>query len=692
MPTDAPTPADAPFTDLDRLCINTIRTLSIDAVQAANSGHPGAPMGLAPVAFALWNRFLSFDPADASWPNRDRFVLSNGHASMLLYSSLYLAGVADSAGKKGVTLDEIKNFRQLDSITPGHPESHYTAGVETTTGPLGQGFANSVGMAIASKWKAARYGQDAYADLFTHHVYAIGGDGCMMEGISSEAASLAGHLKLDNLCWIYDDNTITIDGHTDITFTEDVSARFRAYGWNVLDVDDGNDLDGMAKALATFKRGGTGKPTMINLKTVIGFGSPKVANSEKAHGAPLGADEVKATKKAYGWPEDAKFLVPDGVRERFAAGVGARGAEAHAKWKARFAEYKGKYPALATELEEMEAQKLPKGWDQSLPTFPADAKGLATRESSGKVLNAVAQAIPWVMGGSADLAKSNLSKLEFEGAGEFQADSYGGRNINFGVREHAMGAVVNGLVLSKLRAYAAGFLIFSDYARMPIRLSALEEIAPFYIFTHDSIGVGEDGPTHQPIEQLANLRAVPELILIRPADANEVVEAYRVALTSTKHPVILALSRQALPTMDRTKYAPAMNAAKGGYVLADAEPGATPEVILVGTGSEVQHCVSAFETLKAEGVAARVVSLPSWELFEMQPQEYRDEVLPPAVTKRVCVEMASAFGWERYATTQGTIIAMRRFGASAPLKDLLKKFDFTAEHVLKAAREQLARK
>ncbi len=687
-PAAAPPSADNPA--LDQLCVNTIRTLSIDAVQAANSGHPGAPMGLAPVGYALWNAVLNYDPADAAWPNRDRFVLSNGHASMLLYSLLYLAGVRASGGRKPATLDEIRRFRQIDSVTPGHPESHYTAGIETTTGPLGQGCANSVGMALASKWKAAHYGRPGYEGLFDNRTYAICGDGCMMEGITSEAASLAGHLKLDNLCWIYDDNSVTIDGHTVIAFTEDVPARFRAYGWNVLHVTDANDLGQLAAAFATARQT-TGKPTLINVKSIIGYGSPNRANSEKAHGEPLGEAEVKLTKAAYGWPEEAKFLVPEGVLEHFAAGIGKRGAAAHAAWKAKFAGYSAEFPELATELNAMEEQNLPKGWEASLPHFPADAKGMASRESSGKVLNAVAKVIPWVVGGSADLAKSNLSKLNFEGAGSFQADSYGGRNVNFGVREHAMGAIVNGMALSKLRAYAAGFLIFSDYARTPIRLAALEEIAPFYIFTHDSIGVGEDGPTHQPIEQLANLRAVPGLIVLRPADANEVVEAYRVALTSRQHPVVLALSRQALPTMDRTKYAPALGVLKGGYVLADAVPG-TPEVILIGTGSEVPLCVEAFEALKAEGVKARVVSLPSWELFEQQPQEYRDSVLPPKVTARVCVEMASAFGWERYAGNAGAIVAMRSFGASAPLKDLLKKFGFTLEAVMKAAREQMAAK
>ncbi|MGL6073621.1 MAG: transketolase [Fimbriiglobus sp.] len=679
----------AEFTSLDTLCVNTIRTLSMDAVQAANSGHPGAPMGLAPVAYTLWQRYLRFDPADATWPNRDRFVLSNGHASMLIYAVLHLAGVKDADGKKGVTLDEIKKFRQFDSVTPGHPEYHLTAGVETTTGPLGQGCANSVGMAIAAKWKAAYYGKPGYEDLFEHNIYTICGDGCLMEGISAEAASLAAHLKLNNLCWLYDDNNITIDGRTDITFTENVAARFAAYGWNVLQVSDANDMVQLSQAIETFQKT-TDKPTFVVVKGVIGFGSPNKANTADAHGAPLGDAEIVLTKKAYGWPEDQKFLVPDGVYQHFAANIGARGAEAHKAWKTKFAEYSAKFPELAKDLAAMETRDLPANWEASVPVFAPDAKGLASRESSGKVLNAVAKTIPWMVGGSADLAKSNNSKLSFEGAGEFQAKSPAGRNVNFGVREHAMGAIINGMALSKLRPYAAGFLIFSDYGRTPIRLASIMDIPLIYIFTHDSIGVGEDGPTHQPIEQISNLRAVPGLIVLRPGDANEVSEAYKVALKEKHHPVVLALSRQALPTLDRTKYGAASGTAQGGYILSEAT-GGKPQVLLIATGSEVPLALDSQAKLQAEGIPARVVSLPSWELFEKQSKDYRDSVIPPSVTARVCIEMASAFGWERYAGNTGAILAMRSFGASAPLKDLLKHFGFTVENVVKLAKEQLAK-
>jgi transketolase len=679
----------AEFDALDLTCVNTIRTLSMDAVQKANSGHPGAPMGLAPVSYTLFNRYLRFDPADATWMNRDRFVLSNGHASMLIYSMLHLCGVKSVHGKREVTLDEIKQFRQLNSATPGHPEYHLTSGVETTTGPLGQGIGNAVGMAIAQKYLAATYGKPGYEDLFAHRVYAICGDGCLMEGVASEACSLAGHLKLDNLCLMYDDNNVTIDGHCDIAFTEDVATRFMAYGWNVLKVSDGTDLPRLARALETAAVT-KGRPTIIVVKGSIGFGSPNRQDTPEAHGEPLGDAEIVLTKKNLGWPEDAKFLVPDGVYARFQAGIGKRGAEAHAAWKAKFAEYKTKFPTEAAHLEHIHDCKLPADWEKTLPVFPADAKGMATRDSSGKVLNAVAKGIPWMIGGSADLAKSNKSRLGFEGAGDFQAATPGGRNINFGVREHGMGAIVNGLALSGMRSFAAGFLIFSDYGRAAIRLGSIIEKGVIYIFTHDSIGVGEDGPTHQPIEQLASLRAIPGLIVLRPGDANEVSEAYRVALQSTHHPVILALSRQAVPTYDRTKYAPASGVAKGGYIFADAA-GGKPDIILVGTGTELPLCVDAYEKLTAEGVKARVVSLPSWELFEQQPAEYREAVLPKAVTARVCVEMGTAFGWERYAGPTGAIIAMRSFGASAPLKDLAKHFGFTLDKVLEAAKAQLAK-
>ncbi|QEL17070.1 transketolase [Limnoglobus roseus] len=682
------TPAKTDFDAVDQLCVNTIRTLSMDAVQKANSGHPGAPMGLAPVAYAVWNRFMTYDPADPLWFNRDRFVLSNGHASMLLYSMLHLAGVVESDGRKPVTIDEIKRFRQLNGVTPGHPETHLTSGVETTTGPLGQGIGNAVGMAIAQKWLAATYGKPGYEDLFAHRVYAICGDGCMMEGVASEASSLAGHLQLDNLVLLYDDNNITIDGRTTLAFTEDVYGRYKAYGWNVLKVEDGNtDLAAIAKALNSAAET-KGKPTLIGVKTKIGFGAPHKQDTEHAHGEPLGDEEIKAAKKSYGWPEDKSFYVPDGVYDQFKANIGKRGADANAAWKAKFAEYKKAHADLATQVECIQNKELPAGWDKSLPVFPADPKGMATRDSSGKVLNAVAKAIPWMVGGSADLAKSNKSRLTFEGAGDFLAATPAGRNVNFGVREHGMGAICNGMALNGLRSFAAGFLIFSDYGRAAIRLASIIERPVVYVFTHDSIGVGEDGPTHQPIEQIASLRAIPGLIVLRPGDANEVTEAYRVAAESKHHPIILALSRQPVPTYDRTKFGAASGVAKGGYVLADAE-GGKPDILLIATGTELPLAVEAYEKLTAEGVKARVVSLPSWELFEQQTQEYRDSVIPPSVTARVCIEMLSTFGWEHYAGPKGAIIGMRSFGASAPLKDLLKHFGFTIEKVMEAAKAQL---
>ncbi len=681
----APAPAAA---GVDDLCVNTIRTLSMDAVQRANSGHPGAPMALAPVAYTVWQEFLRYNPKNPAWSGRDRFVLSNGHASMLLYSLLHLANVVEDVGKKPVTMDEIKRFRQFDSVTPGHPESHITAGVETTTGPLGQGFGNAVGMAMAHKWLGATYGKPGFDGLFDQKVYCICGDGCMMEGVTSEASSLAGHLKLDNLCVLYDDNTITIDGHTTLAFTEDVAARFEAYHWNVLHVADGNDRAALAKALKEFNNT-TGKPTLVIVKTVIAYGAPTKANTADAHGSPLGADEIKATKRFYGWPEDAQFLVPPGVYEHFERGVGRRGAEAQANWDRLFADYETQFPDLAKQIRQMDTRELPAGWEAGIPVFPADPKGMATRESSGKVLTAVAEKIPWLIGGSADLAKSNNSKLKF--AKDFQADSYAGRNINFGVREHAMGATLNGMSLTKVRCYGAGFMIFSDYMRNPIRLAALMSVPVLYIFTHDSIGVGEDGPTHQPIEQLANLRAVPNLVLIRPGDANEVAEAYRYALTETELPVVLALSRDAVPTLDRTKYAPASGVQKGGYVLADAAAGGDPEVILIGTGTELPKCVEAFEQLQADGIKARVVSLPSWDMFQKQDAAYRDSVIPKRVKARVCVEMGSTFGWERYAGETGAIIGMTFWATSAPSKELQKHYGFTVEAIVTAAKAQAGR-
>jgi transketolase len=682
-------------TELDQLCINTIRTLSIDAVQKANSGHPGAPMGLAPVAYCLWQQFLRYDPADPLWPNRDRFVLSNGHASMLLYSLLHLAGVREvtSAGEilstPAVSLDEIKNFRQLGSKTPGHPEYGLTTGVETTTGPLGQGVGNSVGMAIAERWLAEYFNRAGF-ELFDYNIWAFCGDGDMMEGISSEAASIAGHLQLSNLCWIYDNNHITIEGNTNLAYDENVPARFAAYGWDVQHVLDANDLVALANAYS-HALSVKDRPKLIVVDSHIGFGSPHRQDTKEAHGEALGEEEVKLTKRGYGWPEDAKFLVPDGVRENFRDVMGKRGRQLSGQWNALLSKYNAQYPDLAAQFGRMQSRQPADEWDKDLPAFAPDAKGLATRDSSGKVLNAIAKNDPWLMGGSADLYPSTKTRLTFEGAGDFEANHYNARNFHFGIREHAMGAVVNGMTLSKIRAYGSTFLIFSDYMKMPIRLSALMEIPAIWIFSHDSIGVGEDGPTHQPIEQLITLRAVPGLMTLRPADANEVVEAWKIIMKlQKKEPVALILTRQAVPTFDRAKYGPAAGVARGAYILADAECG-KPQVILMATGSEVYLCIDAYEKLKAEGIRARVVSMPSWDLFERQAQSYRDEVLPPDITARVGVEMASTFGWAQYTGAKGRIIGMRTFGASAPLKDLQKKFGFTTDAVIQAARELLGK-
>jgi len=676
---------------LESLSINTIRTLSIDAVQKANSGHPGAPMGLAPVAYCLWQQFLRYDPADPVWPNRDRFILSNGHASMLLYSMLYLSGVKAIASESevlpqaAISLDDIKQFRQLDSRTPGHPEYRITPGAETTTGPLGQGIGNSVGMAIAGEWLAAHYNRPG-CEIFSHNVYAFCGDGDMMEGVGSEAASLAGHLKLPNLCWIYDANSVTLDGPADWSFSEDVATRFRGYGWNTTHVGDANDLDALTASFNNFLATND-RPTLIIVNSHIGYGSPHKQDTSAAHGEPLGEEEVKLVKKFYGWPEDAKFLVPDGVLEHFQDGIGRRGHELTAKWHDLFARYSQQFPDLADQINRMQHRELPNGWDHNLPSFPPDPKGMATRESSGKVLNVVAQNIPWLVGGSADLATSNKTNLN--GAGDFQAGSYGGRNLHFGVREHAMGAALNGMALSRLRAFGGTFFNFTDYMRPSMRLAALMEIPTIYVLTHDSIGLGEDGPTHQPIEQLASLRAMPHMIVMRPGDANEVVEAWKTILPMKHNPVALVLTRQALPTIDRSKYAAASGVAKGGYVLADAKDG-KPDIILIGTGSELSLCVSAYEQLTAEGIRARVVSMPSTPIFDMQDQAYRKSVLPPEVKARVSVEAGSVFGWERYVGMQGAIIGMTTFGASAPIKDLMKKFGFTTEHVIQAAKQVLA--
>jgi transketolase len=684
-----PSPAD-----LDLLCVNTIRTLSIDAVQQAQSGHPGTPMALAPMAYVLWNRLLRFDPQDPVWLGRDRFVLSNGHASMLLWSLLHLTGtrVVDAdqgeVGELAVKLEDIRHFRRWGSKAAGHPEYGLTSGVETTTGPLGQGIANSVGMAIAQKWLANRYDRPGLP-LFDYAVYAVAGDGCLMEGVGSEAASLAGHLGLDSLCWVYDNNHITIEGSTRITFTEDVAARFLGYGWNVLRVGDANDLDRIERAFRLFRET-KGRPTIIILDSHIGYGSPHTQDTAAAHGEPLGEDEVRLTKRAYGWPEDAQFLVPDGVERHFAEGIGARGGQAHKAWSALLTTYRASFPDLAAEIDLMQRYELPPGWDRNLPVFPADAKGVAGREASSQVLNQLAQAVPWFLGGAADLGPSTKTLLAFPGAGDLQSATPGGRNLHFGVREHAMAAIVNGLVLSGLRAFGATYLIFSDYARPAIRLAALMELPTLFVFTHDAMGDGEDGPTHQPVEQLASLRAIPGMTVFRPCDANEVVEAYRCAMRLQRGPALMVLSRQALPTLDRTRYAPAAGVARGAYVLADA-PGSDPELILIATGSEVALVVAVHETLRKEGVRSRVVSMPSWELFDHQPQEYRDTVLPPPVRARVAVEQASTFGWERYVGTEGRVVGMNTFGASAPLKELDRRFGFEPDRVAAIARQVLGR-
>jgi transketolase len=680
------------YGETDRLCINTIRTLSMDAVQAARSGHPGTPMALAPVAYYLWQYVLRYDPGDPIWPNRDRFVLSCGHASMLLYSLLHLAGVKsvnaryETLGAPAVTLEDITRFRQLDSKCPGHPEYRWTSGVETTTGPLGQGVTASVGMAIASQWMAARFNRPGFP-MFDFNVYAIASDGDLMEGVSSEAASLAGHLGVGNLCWIYDNNKITLEGHADWEFSEAVGERFLAYGWHVTRVDDANDLELLERALEGFANTHD-RPTLIVIDSHIAYGAPSKQDTSAAHGEPLGEEEVRGAKRAYGWPEDARFLVPDGVREAFAAGIGKRGAELRNAWLERFEAYRAHYPELADELYRMQHRTLPEGWDVGIPSFAPDAKGMATREASGKVLNAIAQRVPWLVGGSADLTPSTKTRLTFTGAADFTAADRSGRNLHFGVREHAMGGVLNGLSHCKVRPFGATFLIFTDYMRPAIRLSALMEIPVIYVLTHDSIGLGEDGPTHQPVEQLASLRAIPGLVVIRPADANETAEAWRVVMELHHTPAALVLTRQAVPTLDRTRYASAAGLRRGAYVLADP-PGGDPQVLLLATGSEVALCLTAYERLAEEGIRARVVSMPSWKLFEQQEQAYRDGVIPPTIRARVAVEQASALGWTRYAGTSGTVIAMHTFGASAPLAALRTKFGFTPERIVEAARAQL---
>ncbi|MEO1498306.1 MAG: transketolase [Planctomycetota bacterium] len=672
--------------DISQTAIDTIRTLSMDAVQAATCGHPGTPMALAPVAYKLWADVLQYDPATPDWPNRDRYVLSCGHASMLIYSVLHLAGVKKPDGSPALSLEDLKDFRQLGSLTPGHPEVHHTVGVETTTGPLGQGCGNGVGMAIAERWLAARYNKPGHT-LFDHNTYVQCSDGDLMEGVACEAASLAGHLGLANLCWIYDDNDITIEGDTDLAFSEDVARRFEGLGWAVQRVDDANDTGALATAVDAFKAE-TDKPTLIIVKSVIAYGAPNKAGTSGAHGSPLGDEEISATKAAYGWP-DEKFVVPDGVLEHFQETLGQRGATAYAEWTETFAAYKKAEPALAAEVEQIVAGELPAGWTDTLPEFDTDAKGLATRASSGQTLNAVAPAVPWLIGGSADLAPSTNTLLKFDGAGHQQADSPGGRNLHFGIREHGMAAAANGMALTGVRPYVATFFVFSDYLRPSMRLSALMELPVVYVFTHDSIGVGEDGPTHQPVEQLAACRAIPGLNVLRPGDANETAEAWRIALESKKNPTALVLTRQALPTLDRTKYAPAAGAAKGAYTLADA-PSGKPAVILLATGSELQLAVAAYEKLVADGVEARVVSVPSIDLFAQQDGAYRESVLPSGCAARVAVEAGVRQGWDALIGHTGAFVGMKGFGASGPAAEVFAANGITVDGVVAAAKEQLS--
>jgi len=673
---------------LEQTAINTIRTLSMDAVQAANSGHPGTPMALAPVAYELWTKHLRYDPANPIWPNRDRFVLSCGHASMLLYSLIHLTGIREVTpdGKvldqPSLPLKEIENFRQWGSRTPGHPEYKHTTGVETTTGPLGQGCGNSVGMAIASRWLAARYNQPGF-ELFDFNVWTLCSDGDLMEGVANEAASIAGHLKLSNLCWIYDNNHITIEGKTDLAFDEDVATRFRGLGWHVLAVQDANDLVALEKAYKGFLSH-EGSPTLIVVKSIIGYGAPTKAGTAKAHGEPLGDEEIKRTKEAYGWPADKKFYVPPEVPKHFHDTLGERGAGLHAAWVALFKEYEKKFPELAAELKLIQKNELPKGWDKDLPTFPADAKGMASRVSGGKSENGLAKNIPWLVGGSADLAPS--TKTLIDGAASMSATDPGGRNMHFGIREHGMVAAVNGMVLCGLRAFGATFFVFSDYCRPSIRLAAIMKIPTIVVFTHDSIGVGEDGPTHEPIEQLAACRAIPRLLVLRPADANETAQAWKVALSETERPSALILTRQDLPTFDRSKYASAEGVAKGGYVMADGGKG-QPDVILMSTGSEVQYAVAAHEQLVAAGINSRIVSLPSFEIFNEQPASYRDTVLPPNVTRRIAVEAGIRQCWDQYLGPAGKFIGLDTYGASAPYQEIYKHRGITPDAIVAAAKE-----
>jgi transketolase len=686
--------AAEPQTDIDTLCVNTIRTLGIDAIQKANSGHPGAVMGMAPAAYTLWQRFLRFDPEEPIWPNRDRFVLSNGHASMLLYALLHLTKVRavdpdyEILGDPSVSLEDIERFRQLDSKCPGHPEYRWTSGVESTTGPLGQGVATSVGMALAAKWMGGHFNRPGF-ELFDFNVYAICGDGDMMEGVSGEAGSLAGHQRLDNLCWIYDNNHISIDGHTGITYGDDVAARFIGYGWNVTRVGDANDRDLLTRAYEHFHQE-TDRPTLIIVDSHIGYGSPHLQDTAEVHGEPLGEEEVRETKRAYGWPEDAQFLVPDGVYEHFADGIGARGHRLREEWEALFEQYRSDAPELAAQVEAMQRRELPEGWDADIPGFDPSDGEMATRKASNKVENAVAKRIPWMLAGSADLTESTSVRLGFEGAADFQPGQRSGRQLHLGIREHESAAMSNGLSLAKLRPLWSTYLTFSDYAKPAIRLSALMELPVIHLFTHDSIGLGEDGPTHQPVEHLAGLRAIPGLNVIRPCDANEVAEAWKVAVDRTHGPVALVLTRQNVPILDRSRYAPADGLRRGGYVLADAD-GGDPELILIATGSEVALAAEAYEELTKDGVRARVVSLPSWYLFDQQPEDYREQVLPSGVAARVSIEEASTLGWDRYVGPEGAVIGMHTFGSSAPLKDVQTKFGFTPQKVVEVAREVMER-
>jgi len=693
MQTQTEKPAAGSASDIATLSINTIRTLSMDAVEAAKSGHPGTPMALAPIAYTLWNEVMHYDPADPLWPGRDRFVLSCGHASMLLYSVLHLSGVLQlkdgkPTGELAVPLEHIKKFRQLHSRCPGHPEHAETSGVETTTGPLGQGCGNSVGMAIAERWLAAHFNRPGF-ELFGSRIYTLCSDGDLMEGVSNEAASIAGHLQLSNLCWIYDDNHITIEGHTELAFTEDMAARFTGLGWHVERVADANDLGALRAAIASFQKT-TDKPTLIIVRSHIAWGAPHKQDTHEAHGAPLGEAEIRATKQVYGWPEDAQFYVPEEVRAHFAGGIGARGKKLSQAWRKQYADYAKQFPDLAAQWDTMEKRELPANWDAGLVEFPADPKGVASRISSGKALNAVAKHVPWLIGGSADLAPSTMTNLTFDGAGDFEPGNYSGRNFHFGIREHGMAAALNGMALSNVRPYGSTFFVFTDYCRPSMRLAALMQIPTIFIFTHDSIGVGEDGPTHQPVEHLAAARAIPNLIDMRPGDANEVVEAWRAIMPLKSQPVALVLTRQNLPTLDRTKYASAQGVSRGAYILADAA-GGKPDVILIGTGSEVSLCVEAYEQLTKEGIKARVVSMPSWKLFDQQDEAYREQVLPSSVLARVGVEAAERFGWDKWLGFKGRFVGMKSYGASAPGGQLFKYFGITVENVVSEAKAALGK-